>query len=404
MGARRRCRRTRAVNKKTVRDVSWRARRALVRVDFNVPQDADGRITDASRIAAALPTLDYLLAQGASRITLMSHLGRPRPGEETRYTLRPAAERLAALLQRPVQLIADLDSPWPASSPAAERILLLENTRFHAGETRNDDALARRYSRFGDAFVNDAFGSLHRAHASTVGVAHCLPAVAGLLVAKELRYLSPLLSQPRAPTVALMGGAKISDKIAVIHRLLEQVDALLIGGGMANVFLQAQGHDMGASRVEKEALPDAQALLRQAGGKIHLPTDVHAARAVSASAERRMTPVAAVPPGWRALDIGEATIAHFANRLAGAATVFWNGPMGIVEVPPFDAGTTALAQCLAQCRAAVTIIGGGDSSAAVHKAGLAAAFTHVSTGGGATLAFLAGQELPGLAALADAGA
>lgn len=391
------------MNKKTVRDVSWRARRALVRVDFNAPQDADGRITDASRIAAALPTLEYLLAQGASRITLMSHLGRPRPGEETRYTLRPVAERLAALLQRPVPLIASLDSPLPDPSPAAAPVLLLENTRFHAGETQNDAALARRYSRFGDAFVNDAFGSLHRAHASTVGVAHCLPAVAGLLVAKELRYLSPLLSQPRAPTVALMGGAKISDKIAVVHRLLEQVDALLIGGGMANVFLQAQGHDMGASRVEKEALPDAQALLRQAGDKIQLPTDVHAARAVSAAAERRMTSVEAVPPGWMALDIGEATIAHFANRLAGAATIFWNGPMGIVEVPPFDAGTTALAQRMAACREAVTIIGGGDSSAAVHKAGLAAAFTHVSTGGGATLQFLAGQELPGLAALADAG-
>ena len=391
------------MNKKTVRDVSWRARRALVRVDFNAPQDADGRLTDASRIAAALPTLEYLLAQGASRITLLSHLGRPRPGEETRYTLRPVAERLAALLQRPVPLIADLDSPLPDPSPAAAPVLLLENTRFHAGETRNDVALARRYSRFGDAFVNDAFGSLHRAHASTVGVAHCLPAVAGLLVAKELRHLSPLLSQPRAPTVALMGGAKISDKIAVVHRLLEQVDALLIGGGMANVFLQAQGHDMGASRVEKEALPDAQALLRQAGDKIQLPTDVHAARAVSASAERRMTAVEAVPPGWMALDIGEATIAHFANRLAGAATIFWNGPMGLVEVPPFDAGTTALAQRMAECREAVTIIGGGDSSAAVHKAGLAAAFTHVSTGGGATLQFLAGQALPGLAALADAG-
>lgn len=391
------------MNKKTVRDIGWRARRALVRVDFNAPQDADGRITDASRIAAALPTLAYLLAQGASRITLMSHLGRPRPGEETRYTLRPVAERLAALLQRPVPLIADLDRPLPDPSPTAAPVLLLENTRFHAGETQNDAALARRYSRFGDAFVNDAFGSLHRAHASTVGVAHCLPAVAGLLVAKELRYLSPLLSQPRAPTVALMGGAKISDKIAVVHRLLEQVDALLIGGGMANVFLQAQGHDMGASRVEKEALPDARALLRQAGDKIQLPTDVHAARAVSASAERRMTPVEAVPPGWMALDIGEATIAHFANRLAGAATIFWNGPMGIVEVPPFDAGTTALAQRMAECREAVTIIGGGDSSAAVHKAGLAAAFTHVSTGGGATLQFLAGQELPGLAALADAG-
>lgn len=391
------------MNKQTVRDIGWRARRALVRVDFNAPQDADGRITDASRIAAALPTLEYLLAQGANRITLMSHLGRPRPGEETRYTLRPVAERLAALLQRPVPLITDLDRPLPDPSPTAAPVLLLENTRFHAGETQNDAALARRYSRFGDAFVNDAFGSLHRAHASTVGVAHCLPAVAGLLVAKELRYLSPLLSQPRAPTVALMGGAKISDKIAVVHRLLEQVDALLIGGGMANVFLQAQGHDMGASRVEKEALPDAQALLRQAGGKIQLPTDVHAARAVSASAERRMTPVEAVPPGWMALDIGEATIAHFANRLAGAATIFWNGPMGVAEVPPFDAGTTALAQRMAECREAVTIIGGGDSSAAVHKAGLAAAFTHVSTGGGATLQFLAGQELPGLAALADAG-
>ncbi len=276
---------------------------------------------------------------------------------------------------------------------------MLENTRFHAGEKTNDPDLAQAFSQYGDVFVNDAFGSVHRAHASTAGVAAFLPALAGCLVAKELQYLAPLLSAPRSPAVAILGGAKISDKIKVIHNLLTTMDALLIGGGMANTFSRALGYETGDSLVEESAVPLARELLQAASAKLHLPVDLHAARAFRADAERQMVPAHALAPGWMALDIGEATMAHFANRLAGAATVFWNGPMGVTELPPFATGTVALANCMAGLPDAITIIGGGDSAAAIHKAGMTQAFSHVSTGGGACLAYLAGQTLPGIDAL-----
>ncbi len=382
----------------SVRDVAWAGQRALVRVDFNVPQDAAGQITDDTRLRATLPTLQYLLAEGAS-LVLMSHLGRPQPDDQARFTLLPVAERLARLLHREMCLITDLDSSPAMANPQDQAVLMLENTRFHAGETRNDPDLAQRFSQWGDVYVNDAFGSMHRAHASTVGVARFLPAVAGLLVAREIQFLSPLLSAPERPLVALMGGAKISDKIEIIFNLLERVDVFLLGGGMANTFLLAQGHDMAASLVERDVVHRARDILAAGGDKIHLPADLQVGAVPAAGTAHRTVNVDAVPTDWLALDIGEATIAHYANRLAGAATVFWNGPMGMAEVPPFDQGTRLLAQCLSELEGTTTIVGGGDSAAAVHRAGLTDAFSHVSTGGGATLEFVGGKELPGLQAL-----
>ncbi len=385
------------MDKNTLYHVDWANRRALVRVDFNVPMDKAGRITDDSRITASLPTLRYLLRHGAS-LVLMSHLGRPASAADTGLSLKPVADHLAHLLRQPVSFITSLNQPQDYRQPAGT-VALLENTRFHAGETANDSALAAAFSRYGDVFVNDAFGSMHRAHASTTGVADFLPAVAGILVARELQYLSPLLSAPQAPAVAILGGAKISDKISVIHNLLSTMDALLIGGGMANTFFRAMGHETGDSLVEESAVPVARELLQASSSKLHLPVDLHVARAFRGDAARQMVAADAMAPGWMALDIGEATIAHFANRLSGAATVFWNGPMGVTELPPFAAGTVALADCLAGLQDATTIVGGGDSAGAIHKAGMAHAFTHISTGGGACLAYLAGQTLPGMAAL-----
>ncbi len=387
------------MDKKTLVQVDWTQQRALVRVDFNVPLDKAGRIRDDMRIRASLPTLQYLLHHGAS-LVLLSHLGRPASAADTHYSLKPVAERLAQLLQRPVSFIPELRQSGDHQRPAGT-VAMLENTRFHAGETTNDSELAYAFSQYGDVFVNDAFGSMHRAHASTVGIATLLPAVAGSLVAKELQYLAPLLTHPRAPAVAILGGAKISDKIQVIRNLLTTMDTLLIGGGMANTFFRAQGYETGDSLVEDSAVPVARALLDEAGTKLYLPVDLHAAQAFSTTAARQTVAVDSLAPGWMALDVGPATIAHFTNRLAGAATVFWNGPMGVTELVPFDHGTVALAQCVAGLSDAITIIGGGDSAAAIHAAGLDQAFSHVSTGGGACLAYLAGQDLPGLSALHD---
>lgn len=384
----------------SILDVVWESRRALVRVDFNVPLNAAGEITDDSRMASALPTLRHLLGEGAS-LVVMSHLGRPQGTPDPRYSLKPVATHLATLLDRPVALEEVSLTSGPGDAASGE-VLMLENTRFLAGETANDAETARLFSRYGDVYVNDAFGSLHRAHASTVGVTQHLPAVAGLLVNRELTYLTPLVSGPKPPALAILGGAKISDKIGIIQNLLEHMDAILIGGGMANTFFRAQGHDVGGSLYEEEALPEAARLLEVAGDRLQLPVDVHAAVRFSAEAERAVVTPDAIPEGWMALDIGPATIAHFANRLAGAATVFWNGPMGVAEMPPFDRGTHALADCLATLSNATTVVGGGDSAAAVHQAGMADAFSHVSTGGGACLEYLAGHELPGLTALESA--
>ena len=391
------------MRKRTVRDIDWQGKRALVRVDFNVPIDDGGRISDDARIRASLPTVEFLRAQGAS-LVLMSHLGRPKGAPDPRYSLRPVARRLEQLLK------ADVRFPGGVTGQVVEEaaadlgpgdLMLLENTRFEGGETSNDPTLGAALAGLGDLFVNDAFGSAHRAHASTSGAAAHLPSVAGLLMEKELAYLGDALERPERPFVAILGGAKVSDKIAVIENLLQKVDAVLVGGGMANTFLAACGHRMEASLVETGALDTARALLRAGDGSIQLPVDLVAAPSFSESAARCTVSVEEVPAGWMALDIGAATVAHFANRLAGACAVLWNGPMGVFELPAFAHGTNAIAEMLATLSHATTIVGGGDSAAAVRQAGLVERMTHVSTGGGASLEFLEGRELPGVAALDD---
>ncbi len=390
------------MNKMTIRDVDWQGKKALVRVDFNVPLSG-GVITDDTRMRAALPTIKYLLDNGAA-VILMSHLGRPKDGPDPKYSMKVTADHLAELISAPVHFVGEtvgLEAEAAAAELQPGAVLVLENTRFIKGETKNDQAMAEQLGRLGDVFVNDAFGSAHRAHASTEGVAQHLPAVAGFLMEKELEYLGGALEDPKHPFVAIMGGAKLSDKIAVIESLLTKVDVILIGGGMANTFLAAQGYGMGKSLVETEALEQARSLMQTGAGQIELPVDFVVASAFADDAESRVVSVDEVPAEWRALDIGPATIAHYANRLAGAKTVVWNGPMGVFEMPAFAKGTVAIAEILAGLKDAVTIIGGGDSAAAVAQAGLEEKMSHVSTGGGASLEFLEGKVLPGVAALAD---
>ncbi len=392
------------MNKQTVKEIEWQGRKALVRVDFNVPQDkATGAITDDARIRAALPTIQYLLEHGAA-VVLMSHLGRPKEGPDPRYSMKVTADHLATLLAAPVHFVGQTTGAEAESAVAALQpgeILVLENTRFDPRESRNDPGMAAELARLGDVYVNDAFGSAHRAHASTEGVAHHLPAVAGFLMEKELAFLGRALETPERPFVAILGGAKISDKIGVISNLLTKVDAILVGGGMANTFLAAQGANLGKSLVETEALETARGLMAQGGDRIHLPVDLRVAETFAAEAAEQVVEVSAVPPTWMALDIGPATIAHYSNRLAGARTVLWNGPMGVFEFPKFARGTFAIAEMLSGLQNATTIIGGGDSAAAIREAGLEAKMSHVSTGGGASLEFLEGIELPGVAALND---
>ncbi|MFZ4849691.1 MAG: phosphoglycerate kinase [Caldilinea sp.] len=392
------------MNKQTVKEIEWQGRKALVRVDFNVPQDkATGAITDDARIRAALPTIQYLLEHGAA-VVLMSHLGRPKEGPDPRYSMKVTADHLATLLAAPVHFVGQTTGAEAESAVAALQpgeILVLENTRFDPRESRNDPAMAAELARLGDVYVNDAFGSAHRAHASTEGVAHHLPAVAGFLMEKELAFLGRALETPERPFVAILGGAKISDKIGVISNLLTKVDAILVGGGMANTFLAAQGANLGKSLVETEALETARGLMAQGGDRIHLPVDLRVAETFAAEAAEQVVEASAVPPTWMALDIGPATIAHYSNRLAGARTVLWNGPMGVFEFPKFARGTFAIAEMLSGLQNATTIIGGGDSAAAIREAGLEAKMSHVSTGGGASLEFLEGIELPGVAALND---
>ncbi|HET7010358.1 MAG TPA: phosphoglycerate kinase [Anaerolineales bacterium] len=387
--------------KKTVRDVDWKGQRALVRVDFNVPLK-DGRVADDIRIRAAVPTIEYLIANGAS-VVLCSHLGRPKGGPDPAFTLQPVADHLAGLLSRPVAFVSSMVGPEAEARAASLKpgdILLLENTRFEPGETKNDPALAAQLARLGTVYVNDAFGSAHRAHASTEGVARHLPAVAGFLMEKELVYLGKVMESPEHPFVAILGGAKISDKIGVVESLLSRADRLLIGGGMANTFLAARGLSLGDSLVEAEVLDKARELMNRSGGKMLLPTDAAIGDAFSETAERRVVPVDSVPAGWRILDIGPETVAAFRGALVSAKLVVWNGPMGVFEFPPFAAGTRAMAEALAESKA-TTIVGGGDSAAAVAQAGLEKRITHVSTGGGATLELLEGKTLPGVAALQD---
>jgi phosphoglycerate kinase len=387
--------------KKTIRDIQVEGKRVLVRVDFNVPL-AEGKVADDTRIRAALPTIHYLIEHGA-KVILMSHLGRPKGKVVDGLRLNSVAERLSELLGRPVSKLDDCVGPEVEAAVAKMRpgdIILLENTRFHPEERSNDPTFARKLAALGDIFVNDAFGAAHRAHASTVGVAEVLPAVAGFLMEKELTFLGQALTAPEHPFVAILGGAKISDKIGVIDNLLTKVNALLIGGGMANTFLKAQGHDIGQSLVEDESLDVAREMLDRAGEKLVLPVDVVVADRFDAEANSKIVSVSQVPETWRILDIGPETVDLFKQRLAGARTVVWNGPMGVFEFPRFAEGTFAIARFLADLEA-TTIIGGGDSVAAVEQAGLADKMTHISTGGGAALEFLEGKELPGVAVLED---
>jgi phosphoglycerate kinase len=390
------------VNKKTIRHIDVAGKRVLVRVDFNVPLEKS-MVSDDTRIRAALPTIRYLLEHDAQPI-LCSHLGRPKGKPEPKYSLRPVAERLGQLLNRPVEMAPDCVGP--VVDEMARKIphgvlLLLENLRFHAEEEANDAEFAQALASLADVYVNDAFGSAHRAHASTVGVTAHLPAVAGFLMEKELAFLGQALAAPARPFVALLGGAKVSDKMGVIHNLLGKVDSLLIGGGMANTFLKAQGKAVGESLVENDKLEEARTLLRKGGSKLILPVDVVVADRVDAKAEKGTVGVDSVSAGWRILDIGPQTTKRFAQQLGTARTVVWNGPMGVFELEPFAAGTFAIARVLAELSGAITIIGGGDSAAAVEQAGLAQRMTHISTGGGASLEFLEGKELPGVAALQD---
>jgi phosphoglycerate kinase len=387
--------------KKTVRDLDLRDQRALVRVDFNVPIK-NGRVSDDTRIRAALPTIQYLTKNGAS-VVLCSHLGRPKGGPDPAFSLRPVAEHLAGSLGAPVGFVPAMvgsEAEARASALKPGEILLLENTRFEPGETKNDPELAAKLARLGTVYVNDAFGSAHRAHASTEGVARHLPAVAGFLMEKELTYLGKVMEAPEHPFVAILGGAKISDKIGVVESLLQRADQLLVGGGMANTFLAAQGLSLGDSLVEAEVLDTARQLAGRAGGKLRLPTDAVIADAFSETANHRVVPIGNISAGWRILDIGPETAKAFGQSLGTAKLVVWNGPMGVFEFPVFAAGTRAVAEALADCRG-TTIVGGGDSAAAVAQAGLAQRVTHVSTGGGATLELLEGKTLPGVAALQD---
>lgn len=388
-------------NKKTIKDIDLRGKRALVRVDYNVPLK-DGKVADDTRIHASLPTLNYLLEQGAS-VALLSHLGRPKGKVVPELSLKPVAERLSDLLGKPVAFQPDCvgeAAVQAAQSLKPGDVLLLENTRFHPEEKANDPAFAAELAKLGDVFVNDAFGSAHRAHASTVGVAHLLPAVAGFLMERELEYLGDALDNPEHPFVAILGGAKVSDKIGVVKRLMELADRLLIGGGMANTFLAAQGLDMAESLVEDEAVPTAREVLEQAGDKLVLPVDLVVAAAFEADADRKVVPVDQVPAGWRAMDIGPKTVAAFSKALADARLIVWNGPMGVFEMPPFAEGTFAVGKAVAES-GAVSIVGGGDSAAAIRQAGLTDKISHVSTGGGASLEFLEGKPLPGVEALLD---
>jgi phosphoglycerate kinase len=391
--------------KQTIRDVDWSGKRALVRVDFNVPMDG-GQITDDTRIRAALPTIRYLLDKGAS-VVLMSHLGRPKKKVVDSLRLAPVAERLSALLERPVKAVGvttGAEAQAAAEALKSGDLLMLENTRFDPREEANDEAMARELAKLGDVYVNDAFGAAHRAHASTEGVARFLPAVSGLLMEQELAALGGLLNAPERPFIAILGGAKISDKIGVITSLARLVDTLLIGGGMANTFFLAQGIKLADSLAEPDALEEVNKIAFFVQGsetQLQLPIDVVIADAMDANANHKVIDVGQdVPDGWRILDIGPKTVEKFSEEIREAKTVFWNGPMGYFEAAPFAEGTRAIAQALAES-GAKSVIGGGDSVAAVEQMGLADKISHISTGGGASLELLEGQTLPGVAALND---
>jgi phosphoglycerate kinase len=392
---------------KTIRDLSsaeLQGKRALVRVDFNVPLDGAGAVSDDTRIVAALPTITTLLDQGA-RVILLAHFGRPKGAPEAKYSLAPVATRLRELLPRPVHFLSETVGAIAVEAtqnlPDGE-VLLLENTRFLPGEEKNDEALSYQLAQLGDLYVNDAFGAAHRAHASTAGVTKfCRPAVAGLLMEKELAYLGGALAAPKRPFVAILGGSKISGKIDVVEALLPKVDKLLIGGAMACTFFRAMGFETGTSLVEPDRLDMARDLLTRAGDKLVLPVDAMVAPAMDAGAEAHTVAVDRIAAQEAMFDIGAASVTQYRQHIESAGTVLWNGPMGVFEKPPFDAGTRGVAEAMATAtgHGATTIIGGGDSAAAVAEAGLEAQMSHVSTGGGASLEFLEGKDLPGVSAL-----
>lgn len=391
------------MNKKTIRDIDLTGKRVLIRVDFNVPIK-DGVVADDTRVRAAIPTLKYILDQKPRYIALMSHLGRPKDAPDPAYSLKPVVPVLSKLLGVSVAFAEDCVGEKAKKSAAtlpAGGVLLLENTRFHKEEKKNDPAFAKQLAELGDVYVNDAFGSAHRAHASTEGVTRYLPAVSGFLMEKELEYLVNAIEHAKRPFVAILGGAKVSDKIDVIEALLTKCDTLLIGGGMANTFFKAQGWDVGDSLVENEALDTARVLLAKGGAKLVLPEEVVIADAFDNDAVTKVIKASAgVPEGWRILDISPSAVEQFRAVLKDAKTVVWNGPMGVFEMSSFARGTYAIAEVLAES-SATTIIGGGDSAAAVARAGLADRMSHISTGGGASLELLEGKALPGVVALND---
>jgi phosphoglycerate kinase len=386
--------------KLSIRDLDLKNKRVFIRVDFNVPLAPGGQeITSDKRIKASLPTIKYALEQGAGLI-LASHLGRPKGKPNPEMSLKPVAKRLAELLGRPVKMAPDCVGPEvEAMKPAPGEVLLLENLRFHAEEEKNDPEFSRKLAALCDLYVNDAFGSAHRAHASTAGMVAFVPkAAAGLLMEKELEYLGMATSHPERPCIAILGGAKVSDKIEVIRNLMKIVDRLLIGGAMAYTFLKAQGKPTGKSLVEDDKVDLARELMAESGDKLMLPVDHVVAAELKEGADNQV--VQTIPDGMMGLDIGPATIARYAEVIKGARTIIWNGPMGVFEKPPFDRGTVALAKAVAES-GAVSVVGGGDSEKAIKSAGVADKITHISTGGGASLEFLSGLELPGVAALTD---
>lgn len=388
--------------KKTVRDIDVRGKRVLVRVDFNVPLGKDGQIGDDTRIVASLPTIKYLIDNGAS-VVLMSHLGRPDGKVADKLRLDPVAKRLSELLGKKVSKVGDVVGPEAKAAAAKLQpgdVLLLENVRFHAEEEANDAGFARELASLGEVFVNDAFGAAHRAHASTAGVASHLPAVAGLLMEREISFLGKALESPQRPFVALIGGAKVSTKIGVLDNLLDKVDHLLIGGAMANTLMRAQGYATGRSLVEEDKIDVARRLLDQGDEKLLLPVDVVVADKAEAGAKTQVVIASEIPDDMLAVDIGPETIAIYGDVLANAGTVIWNGPMGISEIPAFAQGTKAMAEALSRSEA-TSIVGGGDSVAALEQMGLTDRVTHVSTGGGASLEFLEGKPLPGVEVLQD---
>ena len=392
------------LNKKTIEDIEVKGKKVLVRCDFNVPLDADGNITDENRIVGAMPTIKYLADNGA-KVILCSHMGKPKGEPKPEFSLAPVAKRLSEKLGKEVVFAADPNVVGENAKKAVSEmkdgdIVLLENTRYRAEETKNIEAFSKELASLAEIFVNDAFGTAHRAHCSTVGVADYLPAVCGYLIQKEIEFLGNAVNNPVRPLVAILGGSKVSSKISVIENLLDKVDKLIIGGGMAYTFMAAKGEEVGDSLLEKDYIEYAKEMMAKAGGKLLLPVDTVVAKAFDNDAESKVVEEGGIEAGWQGLDIGPKSIELFSNAVKDAKTVVWNGPMGVFEMENFAKGTNAIAQVLAQIDA-TTVIGGGDSVAAVNQAGLGDKMSHISTGGGASLEFLEGIALPGIACLED---